>query len=120
MSTEHYLPEQFILEFDVMYENDDTYFRYTSDFRIGFSAMGDENYYNGGVYSFVINNTSQCSLGKTGTQNFSEDLQKPRQKVTPESVAEEKRLELERRKEQKRTKNRNNDRSKKICNVSGK
>ena len=56
-------------------------------------------------------------------QEFSEDLQKPRQKVTPESVAEEKRLELERRKkikEQKRTKNRNNDRSKKICNVSGK
>lgn len=76
MSTEHYLPEQFTLEFDVMYENDDTYFRYTSDFRIGFSAMGDENYYNGGVYSLVINNTSQCSLGKTGTQNFSEDLQK--------------------------------------------
>lgn len=53
-------------------------------------------------------------------QEFSEDLQKPRQKVTPESVAEEKRLEMERRKEQKRTKNRNNDRSKKICNFSGK
>lgn len=76
MSTEHYLPEQFTLEFDVMYENNDTYFRYSSDFRIGFSAMGDENYFNGGVYSFVINNTSQCSFGKTGTQNFSDALVK--------------------------------------------
>jgi outer membrane protein OmpA-like peptidoglycan-associated protein len=74
MNTTHYLPDQFTLEFDVMYENDDTYFRYSSDFRIGFSAMGDENYYNGGVYSFVINNTSQCSFGKTGTQNFSDAL----------------------------------------------
>lgn len=76
MSTEHYLPEQFTLEFDVMYENDDAYFRYSSDFRIGFSAMGDENYYNGGLYAFVINNISQCSLGKTGTQNFPDALQK--------------------------------------------
>jgi outer membrane protein OmpA-like peptidoglycan-associated protein len=74
MSTEHYLPEQFTLEFDLMYENNDTYFRYSSDFRIGFSAMGDENYYNGGVYSFVINNTSQCSFGKTGVQNFPDAL----------------------------------------------
>ena len=76
MSTEHYLPEQFTLEFDVMYENNDTYFRYSSDFRIGFSAQGDENYFNGGVYSFVINNNSQCSFGKTGTQNFSDALVK--------------------------------------------
>ena len=74
MSTEHYLPEQFTLEFDLMYENNDTYFRYSSDFRIGFSAQGDENYFNGGVYSFVINNNSQCSFGKTGTQNFSDAL----------------------------------------------
>lgn len=76
MSTTHYLPEQFTLEFDVMYENDDSYFRYSSDFRIGFSAMGDQNYYNGGVYSFVINNVSQCSFGKTGTQYFPDGLQK--------------------------------------------
>lgn len=76
MSTQYYLPEQFTLEFDVMYENDDTYFRYSSDFRIGFSAMGDENYYNGGLYTFVINNSSQCSLGKTGTQTFPDALQK--------------------------------------------
>ena len=60
MNTTHYLPDQFTLGFDVMYENDDTYFRYSSDFRIGFSAMGDENYFNGGVYTFVINNSSQC------------------------------------------------------------
>jgi outer membrane protein OmpA-like peptidoglycan-associated protein len=76
MSIQHYLPEQFTLEFDMMYENDDTYFRYSSDFRIGFSAMGDENYYNGGVYTFVINGVSQCSLGKTGIQAFPDALVK--------------------------------------------
>lgn len=76
MNSEHYLPEQFTLEFDVLYENPDEYFRYASDFRIGFSKRDDENYYNGGVYAFVINNTSQCSFGKTGTQRFPAELQK--------------------------------------------
>lgn len=70
MSTNHYLPQQFTLEFDVMYENNDTYFRYSSDFRVGFNKREDENYYNGGVYAFVIYNVSKCSLGNTGIQNF--------------------------------------------------
>ena len=70
MSSDHYLPEQFTLEFDMMYENKDSYFRYASDFRIGFSKREDQNYYNGGLYAFVINNVSQCSLGNTGTQSF--------------------------------------------------
>lgn len=76
MSSEHYLTEQFTLEFDVMYGNPDTYFRYASDFRVGFSKRDEGNYYNGGVYAFVINNTSKCSLGKTGTQSFPTTLQK--------------------------------------------
>ena len=76
MNTDHYLPEQFTLEFDMMYENEDSYFRYASDFRVGFLKRGDNNFYNGGIYSFVIHNTSQCSFGKTGTQNFPEPLTK--------------------------------------------
>lgn len=76
MSTNHYLPEQFTLEFDVMYENPDDYFRYASDFRVGFNKRDDENYYNGGVYAFIIHNTSKCSLGQTGTQSFPPALEK--------------------------------------------
>lgn len=76
MSTDQYLPEQFTLEFDVFYENPDgDYFRYSSDFRVGFSNRGDQNFYNGGVYAFVITGVSQCSLGKTGIQQFPAALQ---------------------------------------------
>jgi hypothetical protein len=60
MSTNHYLPEQFTLEFDAMWENDADYFKYASDFRIGFCKRDNQNYYNGGLYAFVINGASQC------------------------------------------------------------
>lgn len=76
MSSDHYLPEQFTLEFDVLYENEDSYFRYVSDFKVGFSNRGDQNYYNGGLYAFIIDGTSRCSFGKTGIQAFPEDLKK--------------------------------------------
>lgn len=76
MSTNHYLPEQFTLELDVMWENDAAYFKYVSDFRIGFNKRDEKNYYNGGVYAFVISGASQCSLGKTGTQNLSDAVKK--------------------------------------------
>jgi outer membrane protein OmpA-like peptidoglycan-associated protein len=58
MSSENYLPDQYTLEFDMMYENQ------------------DGNYFNGGLYAFVINNTSQCSMGSTGTQHFPAALEK--------------------------------------------
>jgi len=76
MNTNHYLPEQFTLEFDVMWENDADYFKYVSDFRVGFSKRDNQNYENGGLYSFVINGASQCSLGKSGTQNLPDALKK--------------------------------------------
>ncbi len=72
MRTDHYLPERFTLEFDAMWENDADYFKYASDFRIGFCKRDNQNYYNGGLYAFVINGASQCSLGKTGNQNLSD------------------------------------------------
>lgn len=76
MNTDHYLPEQFTLEFDVMWENDADYFKYVSDFRVGFSKRDNQNYENGGLYSFVINGASQCSLGKSGTQDLPGALKK--------------------------------------------
>ena len=77
MNTDHYLPEQFTLEFDVMYENSEgSYFRYASDFRIGFLKAGDQNYYNGGLYAFVINGTSKCAFGPAGVQEFPPALEK--------------------------------------------
>ncbi|HWB93718.1 MAG TPA: OmpA family protein [Puia sp.] len=77
MNTDQYLPEQFTLEFDVLYENPDgDYFRYSSDLRVGFSNRGDQNFYNGGLYAFVINGVARCSLGKTGIQEFPAALRK--------------------------------------------
>lgn len=76
MNSDHYLPEQFTLEFDVLYENEGSFFRYVSDFRVGFSSRSDQNYYSGGLYAFVIDGTSRCSFGKSGMQEFPAALQK--------------------------------------------
>jgi len=76
MSSDHYLPEQFTLEFDVLYENEGSFFSYVSDFRVGFSSRADQNYYSGGLYAFVIDGTSRCSFGKSGMQEFPAALQK--------------------------------------------
>lgn len=76
MSTDHYLPEQFTLEFDMMLENDADYFHYVSNFRVGFSKRGDQNYYNGGLYAFVIDGTARSSFGTTGVQSFPPALEK--------------------------------------------
>lgn len=77
MNTEKYLPEQFTLEFDMMLENDEgNYFRYASDFNVGFAKMDNENFYNGGLYKFTIINNSKCSLSNSGPQNFPTELQK--------------------------------------------
>ncbi|MEO8822424.1 MAG: OmpA family protein [Ginsengibacter sp.] len=77
MNTEKYLPEQFTLEFDMMLENDEgNYFRYASDFNVGFAKMDNENFYNGGLYKFTIINNSKCSISNSGPQNFPPELQK--------------------------------------------
>ena len=77
MSTTHYLPEQFTLEFDMMLENDEgSYFRYTSEFDVAFTKMGNTNFYNGGLYWFTIYNNSKCLLGTKGSQDFPPALTK--------------------------------------------
>jgi outer membrane protein OmpA-like peptidoglycan-associated protein len=76
MSSDHYLPDQFTLEFDVLYENEGSYFPYVSDFSVAFRTRGDHDYYSEGLYGFVIHNTGQCSFGKTGVQYFPASLKK--------------------------------------------
>lgn len=78
MNSENYLPDQFTLEFDMMYENEGSYFKYVSDFDIAFRKPGDKNYYNGALYDFVIDNTSSAKFSgdSGGFQTFNDQLQK--------------------------------------------
>jgi outer membrane protein OmpA-like peptidoglycan-associated protein len=79
MSSENYLPEQFTLEFDMMYENDEgAYFRYVSDFNVNFRQRGDENYSGYPLYRFKIDGTSRAVFGdrNTSTVSFPDDLAK--------------------------------------------
>lgn len=78
MSSENYLPDQFTLEFDMMYENDDSYFRYVNDFEVQFRKAEDNNYKNYPLFRFVIENNSRSVFGNqsAGSQNFQEALSK--------------------------------------------
>lgn len=68
MSTDNYLPEQYTLEFDMMYENPDekngnNYFAHASDFTVEFRKPGDNNYYGAPVYRFLVNGVSHVKFG---------------------------------------------------------
>ena len=64
MSSENYLPDQYTLEFDMMYENQDgNYFRYASDFYVEFRAPGDNNYHGYPIYKLDINGISKIKFG---------------------------------------------------------
>ena len=68
MNSDHYLPEQYTLEFDMMYENPDAkngdnYFAYVSDFSVNFRKRGDNNYRGSPLYKFVIDNVSKIKFG---------------------------------------------------------
>ncbi|HEY9361781.1 MAG TPA: OmpA family protein [Chitinophagaceae bacterium] len=78
MNSDHYLPEQFTLEFDLMYENEDDYFRYANSFEVGFRQRGDNNFGNYPLYIFSIENGSGEIWGKHGTSmvHFGDALQK--------------------------------------------
>lgn len=77
MNTENYLPEQFTLEFDMMYENEGSYFRYASDFQVNFRKRGDVNYSGYPLYGFKIENTSHVLFGdqNAGRVGFPKDLE---------------------------------------------
>lgn len=67
MDNESCLPEQFTLEFDMMYENDKDYFAYTNDFMVRFYGVGDENYDGYGLGDFTIHSNEATALGKYRT-----------------------------------------------------
>ena len=77
MNSENYLPEQFTIEFDMMYENDGP-FRYVSDFSINFRTKEDKNYNSYPLYHFIINGASQARFGdqNASTVRFPADLAK--------------------------------------------
>jgi outer membrane protein OmpA-like peptidoglycan-associated protein len=75
MDSARYLPAQFTLEFDLLFENDRDYFAYASDFVVGFGRKTDRDYYYKGLYSLVIHGTSKGSFGLSGTQSYPEGLQ---------------------------------------------
>lgn len=75
MSTESYLPEQFTVEFDMAYENNDSYMRYTNYFDVNFHKPDNEAWETP-VYQFRILSAYGCEWGKTGHVKFSESLGK--------------------------------------------
>jgi outer membrane protein OmpA-like peptidoglycan-associated protein len=77
MDTESYLPEQFTVEFDMMYENPRTdYFSSVNDFGVYFYAADDENYGGYGLSVFKIHSNSQTFLGgvNAGAVNVSDEV----------------------------------------------
>jgi outer membrane protein OmpA-like peptidoglycan-associated protein len=66
MSSEKYLPEQFTLEFDMMLENEASYFKYVSNFYVNFRKKEDMNYRSSPLFKFVMYG---ISAGAFGDQN---------------------------------------------------
>ena len=68
MDSDHYLPGQFTMEFDIMYENDDDRFKYANSFEVQFRKRGDNNYGNYPLYKFSVENNGGAIWGPPGTQ----------------------------------------------------
>ena len=78
ISPKKYLPEQFTLEFDMLFENDDKYFRFVNYFHVQFRGADDTTLNGLPLYRFMIENNSRAVLGgqsATG-QLFQSDLDK--------------------------------------------
>lgn len=73
MNTESYLPEQYSVEFDMMFENKDDYMRYTSYFNIAFHKSATP-YTETPLFNFRILSGSGCEWGKSGHISFPENL----------------------------------------------
>lgn len=78
MSSGNYLPEQFTLEFDMMYENNDSYFKYVNDFEVQFRKPNDDNYKMTPLFRFVIENNTRTVFGNesAGRQDLQESVSK--------------------------------------------
>jgi outer membrane protein OmpA-like peptidoglycan-associated protein len=58
-----YLPAQFTLEFDMLYENDDKHFRFVNYFQVQFRGADDTTYLGVPLFRFQIENNSRAVLG---------------------------------------------------------
>lgn len=78
MQSLSYLPEQFTVEFDMLYENNDSYFRFVNDFEVQFRKGDDNNFKNYPLLRFVIENNSRAAFGvmSTSAQDLPADLKK--------------------------------------------
>lgn len=77
MDSDNYLPEQFTLEFDMMYENPrDDYFDSFNDFNVYFYNAEDQNYEGYGLARLTIHSNSQTAFGdyKASLSNVSEEV----------------------------------------------
>lgn len=66
MNEENYLPEQFTLEFDMMYENNKDYFDQVNDFHVQFYNKEDKNPEGYGLFRFTIHSNERTILGEHG------------------------------------------------------
>jgi|SRR6185312_3681542 len=76
MNSDKYLPDQYTIEFDMMWENEASYFQYVSDFAVEFRKPEDQNYRSYPLYQFVIFGSSASIFGGTNTsrQNFPKEV----------------------------------------------
>lgn len=66
MDNDNYLPEQFTLEFDMMYENPrQDYFDQVNDFYVRFYTAEDDNYDGYGLALFLLHSNERVTLGDT-------------------------------------------------------
>ena len=70
MNSDHYLPEQFTLEFDMMYENDAERFAYVNGFTVQFRKPGDKNFGNWPLFQFTIDNNTRGKLGAPNSSSI--------------------------------------------------
>lgn len=63
MKNEDYLPKQFTVEFDIMWENDKDYFDQFNDVRVLFLHHGDNNFESYGMYEFTLISQEKVVLG---------------------------------------------------------
>jgi len=76
MNSEKYLPDQYTLEFDMMWENEASYFKYVSEFDVDFRKPGDQNYHGYPFYKFTIFGNSASTFGDNNAsrQNFAKEV----------------------------------------------
>lgn len=67
IDNESYLPDQYTVEFDMMYENNKDRFDQVNDFNVYFYKPEDSNYDGYGLYRFNIHSNEQANVGPHGT-----------------------------------------------------